>query len=363
MWYHTVVMSRNNAIDFWRIIFTYLIMLFHFNTTFPWMQEVGLVPGWYLGVEFFFLVSGYLIYARMEENEKRYGGAIGYTIHRYRTIYPEYIVTFAMTFFAIHILGKSDLSIPRHLYESIPEIILMQSIGIDRGWEWVNSVMWYLSAMIIAGFLMYLGLRYIRRFFVGYLAPAVIILFIFLLYENVRKLDVAVMLPGEYANYPLYRGIAEMFLGMYACMLTGAIQRLSLERYADVVGRLSMVAAICISSVRGKTRADFAVLALLFIGVATQFLPGTHIDIKLPGIKRDVSARLIKKWSSITMEMYLLHELFRTHIFPYFFSRDVEIGRKLFYMLLYVNAVTAAAAVMHMVFNMPKARRKDTSYS
>ena len=49
-------MSRNNAIDFWRIIFTYMIVVFHFDTTFPYVNRLGLTPGWYIAVEFFFIV-------------------------------------------------------------------------------------------------------------------------------------------------------------------------------------------------------------------------------------------------------------------------------------------------------------------
>ena len=64
-------MDKNNSIPFWRIIFTYMIVMFHFDTTFPWMRELGLVTGWYLAVEFFFLVSGYLIYAKMDDYKKR----------------------------------------------------------------------------------------------------------------------------------------------------------------------------------------------------------------------------------------------------------------------------------------------------
>ena len=34
-------MSRNNAIDFWRIVFTYMIVVFHFDTTFPYVNPAG----------------------------------------------------------------------------------------------------------------------------------------------------------------------------------------------------------------------------------------------------------------------------------------------------------------------------------
>ena len=327
-----------------------MIVMFHFDTTFPWMRELGLVTGWYLAVEFFFLVSGYLIYAKMDDYKKRYGGAIRFTLHRYRELFPKYIIAFALTFSAIHLQKKSDLSVTAHLVRSLPEVFLLQGIGIDRGWDWVNPTLWYLSVMLIAGFVMYLGLRYIRRIFVGYLAPALIIIFLFLLYQNVGTLDAAVMLPGEYANYPLFRGFTEMCLGMYACMLTGLIKGSKYARLWQTLGSLFMVAAIFTATFFGRSHLDFLVLLLLFLGVAWCFLPADNFMSKAPAVRG---------LSSITLEIYLLHEIFRTHIFPLLFSRDATLLSKLLYMVMYMAAVTLAAWLFHRAFLHRRSKPTD----
>ena len=339
-------MKKTNAIPFWRIIFTYLIILFHFDTTFPWMREAGLVSGWYLAVEFFFMVSGYLIYAKFDEYEKRLGGPLRYTIHRYGALYPLYVLSFVLTFGAIHVLGKSELGVMAHLVHSMPEIILMQGIGIDRGWDWVDPPLWYLSVMIISGFFIYVGLKYIRKFFVGYLAPAAVILFLFLLYENVGTLDAAVMLPGESVNYPLMRGFAEMCLGMYACMFTTILEKR--PRLSGVLCTVSMLIAIVLASLYGHSHADFVVLLFLFVGVSAGFVPKTGLSSDTS--KKSRGAAFIDGLSEITYEMYLFHELFRTHVFPYFFPRDVGLSVKLFYMLLYALSVTCFAWLVHRIW-------------
>ncbi len=331
-------MKNNNAIVFWRIVFTYMIVAFHFSTTFPWMTEVGVVPGWYLAVEFFFLVSGYLIYAKFDDQLKRYGSAVRFTLHRFATIWPEYIISFILTFTAIVCLGKNKLPVIPLIFDSKFEILLLQGIGLDRGWDYINPTLWYLSVMILSGFIIFFFLKYLKRFFVGYLAPALIILFLFLIVYNVGDLDVAVIQPGENVNYPLFRGLAEMCLGMYACMLTGWMKDHGDEKIWKCTGALSMVAAIIVSTYAGHSRFDLLVLALLFVGVSAAFLPGGS------------DHPFIKKWSGITLEIYLLHELFRTHIFPALFSRDNEIGQKLLIMLLYMVAVTLAAVLLHLCF-------------
>lgn len=48
-------MTRNNTIYFWRIIFTYIIALHHLRNCF------GQVTSWYVAVDFFAVVSGYLL--------------------------------------------------------------------------------------------------------------------------------------------------------------------------------------------------------------------------------------------------------------------------------------------------------------
>ena len=55
-------MEKTNSIKLWRIVFTYMILIYHFDNAFPFSVEMELAAGWYIAVEFFFIVSGYLLY-------------------------------------------------------------------------------------------------------------------------------------------------------------------------------------------------------------------------------------------------------------------------------------------------------------
>ena len=47
---------------FWKIVFTFMIAIFHFNNIYPALyQRYSINDGWYIGVEFFFLTSGVLL--------------------------------------------------------------------------------------------------------------------------------------------------------------------------------------------------------------------------------------------------------------------------------------------------------------
>lgn len=60
-----------NSIYIWRIVFTVLIMVMHFNNVYSKIYEnPHITGGWYIAVEFFFIVSGYLLMVRAEANGK-----------------------------------------------------------------------------------------------------------------------------------------------------------------------------------------------------------------------------------------------------------------------------------------------------
>lgn len=73
--------SYKSSLDFWRIVFTYLIVALHY----------GYSVGWKLGVEFFFILSGMLLAA--ECNIKKTGFK-QYVWKRIRRLYPHYIFSF-----------------------------------------------------------------------------------------------------------------------------------------------------------------------------------------------------------------------------------------------------------------------------
>ena len=331
-------MEKNNTVCFWRIVFMYMIAAYHFSTTFPWIHDVGFVQGWHLPVDFFFLVSGYIIYAKYEDYSKRYKTAIGFTLQRYTRLWPKYIVSFFITFAAIMLLNKNKLPAKELLWDSKFEILLLQGIGLDRGWDYINPTMWFLSVMLLADLFIFFGLRHFKKIFMGYLAPAVILLFMLLLYDNVGHLDVAVMMPGQSANYPLFRAIADMSLGMYGVPLTKLFLRSKNPKIWKMAGIAVMISAIILTSYFGHTRIDFLLLIMTLFAVSTAFLPA------------EKEHPFVEKWSGITLDIYFVHEVFRTHIFPYLFSRDVGLNRKLVYMVLYLIVVTVAAYIYNRIF-------------
>ena len=72
-----------------------MIMIYHFDTHFFVRSIVceGGVFGWYIAVDFFFMVSGFLLYQKAEKDGNTLN-AFGYTLGRVKKIYPAYLLAF-----------------------------------------------------------------------------------------------------------------------------------------------------------------------------------------------------------------------------------------------------------------------------
>ena len=53
-------MEKNNMLYFWRVMFTYMIAFHHL------LNIYGLGVGWYIGVDFFAILSGFLLCHHIE---------------------------------------------------------------------------------------------------------------------------------------------------------------------------------------------------------------------------------------------------------------------------------------------------------
>ena len=56
-----IKLNKYNSINFWRVVFTFAIVVFHFAKTYPAMERGHHIEvGWRIGVEFFFIVAGFI---------------------------------------------------------------------------------------------------------------------------------------------------------------------------------------------------------------------------------------------------------------------------------------------------------------
>lgn len=335
--------KKGNAIYFWRIIFTYMIVIFHFDNPFPYSAELGIRPGGYIAVEFFFIVSGYLLFEKSEQYKQRFPSAWQYTLHRYRQIYFKYLFAFVLVFCAIVQVRNLNLAETADLLlDSYWEIFALQGIGLGREWNYINPTLWYISILFIGGYIIYFFLLHYRDVFLKIIAPVFIMVAYSLLYRNVGSLDAVVRIEGIYLHYALIRGLADMCLGIYGVMINNYLQ----ENYKGkkgirILGVFLLLAVIFLALAKGHSTIDFLLAFMIMFGVAIAFLP---TDYPL------LSGKLVRCWSGLSLSIYLIHELFRSYVFPYSFTGSYRLGQKFQILVVYLLATSIGAIVFELIY-------------
>ncbi|MCR4611895.1 MAG: acyltransferase [Lachnospiraceae bacterium] len=345
--------AKTNNIYLWKILFTYMIIAFHYPMTLSFLYEKGCTWGWYIAVEFFFVVSGALLYKNMSVYSDRYKGAWQYNLHRYKNIWPKYLMAFVCVFVAIVIKeGYGFKEIYRKLLDSILEIFMLQGIGLNRDWDYINPTLWYISILIIAGYVIYWFLANHKDTFIKIIVPICLVIGYSYLYRYVGSLDAVVKTEGFYGNQALIRGFLDMCLGIYAMEFSKFLYNRFERRWWLRIIEVVLVALVVVLSLTdGHSTNDFAFLIMIFVIVAIGFIPR----------KRVAFDSFIKLWASITLNIYLIHELFRTYImdliFPNLTYGELHVVPSIVYFVL----VTLAAIVMELIWKgvLSLVRRND----
>ena len=155
--------KRNGRIDFLRFVFALIIVLHH--TRYLLGYEHTIFIGGSLGVEFFFLVSGYLMLASVEKIGERSAadGSLGtetliFLFRKVKAIGPEFLVSWAIGFFVVVLLQHKSLSGSVKMFISdFWELTLLKMSGIYL--DGLNGVIWYISAMLLCMAVLYPLLR------------------------------------------------------------------------------------------------------------------------------------------------------------------------------------------------------------
>lgn len=213
--------QRNGTIDFLKFVFAVIVIIFHGSGYFTDDASMQIFKSGRLGVEFFFLVSGYMMAVSAEKTigQKWSGGGqkvnnIGCSTYcfiknKIKRLLPEIWVAWVISFAAYHVVEKNYglFDILCDFVKAIPELLLIEQSGIM--WKSYNGVTWYISAMIFVMIILYpLILKY-RDTFYYIFAPVIFCFLLGFLFQTFGKLTK----PAVYSSIAFrgfIRGFAEI---------------------------------------------------------------------------------------------------------------------------------------------------------
>ena len=267
--------GKNRAIEFYRFAAAILILCYHFHwAAFP---DGTLFAGCYLFVEFFFILSGYLMLAYVRrhatEAERREPAkaAFRYMRERLRRLYPQHLLSWALVA-AIGLFVTKKVWPVECLTIGWQELLLVNIFGFLRG-EYINIVCWYLSALVFASYIIYYLLLRCEETFVRVIAPVLLAVCYGMIFDRAESLAVTIHFTRYAPNLGFLRALAGITVGCLAFRAEewlGA-EELPGERVLATLTEAAMFAAFGFYMLRDCGKADFLLVPLFFAFVVSVF--------------------------------------------------------------------------------------------
>lgn len=337
--------NRNTEIDLFRFVFASIILLMHFNA----IWSVGLFPYGDIGVEFFFIVSGYFMTSSaMRLNSDEIGkDTIRYIFNRAKKIFPYYAVGAIIQVFLRYIFvdGYSLKQLISLLSRMLFEISFI-FIGVGKHSNFYVTGNWYLSAMILASLILYPVILKNKNDALFIYLPVLSLLIIgaiesqFGFYVMLWDMNMWIFKSG------LLRGIAEMSLGGISYGLVEYIKKIELTGLQKVsvtaIKYLSYVLVIVYAL--GLTSRDFDIYAVFYSFIAvTLTLAG---DIGLVSIR---SNRICYFLGKLSLPLYTVHGAICWIMYD-MFGKNISRIHVLFGIIIcYISAFTVMVVLENMV--------------
>lgn len=312
--------QKKNSIEAFRFLFMLMVCVWHY-------KSVAYMAHGYMAVEFFFILSGLLMYFSVSKPNAL--GVFDYTLRKMKRFAPDCLFLMAFVYLRHMIVpalfGRRSFDFSWTL-QALPESLFLQNTGIYLGG--VNFPMWYVSVLLYGGAIVYSLLRYNQHLALSVIFPIVILFgytFIFNM-DDRGRIDGFDLYGCMYV--PMLRGICDISLGVvlgYVLTTRQTIVKRIRPWVIDVLSLLALVLFLIFAFMPSKDSYD----RYLLIVIPVVLLACWQKDSLLNRVfKSNVWARL----GGISFQMLVYHGyiiipfyLFLIKLIPMQFAKGLDV--------------------------------------
>lgn len=281
-------MKRCYAVDFWKFLFSIVIVLFH-GRILGGDYEAGnfvLFPHGNIAVEFFFVVSGFLMaYSEFaKRNRMKEVGTISasckFIVKKYKGLLLPVFASWILTFCTMQIVdGYSKKEVIKNLGSGIFEGLLLNNTGLV-GYKCMTHI-WYISAMLIAMIFLYPFLYKYKDKFLKYIAPVIGLIFLGYICATYGSLgDTHEWIGITYRSN--IRAVGEIALGCFIFCLWRKVATIHFTRIGSLILSIieitGYICSIGFMQVGSDSPIDFTIVFIFAICILITFSGKSSID-------------------------------------------------------------------------------------
>lgn len=322
-------MVQNNMMYFWRVIFTYVIALHHL------LASYSIKVGWYIGVDFFAILAGYLLCQHIEKHPEE--NVLTYAKSRFMHFIPivfaSALVRWGVDSFYKPISFWENVG---QIFSSIPEYLLLNAYSIC---PYLNSIDWFIQVLVIPSILLMYFVKKNKSFMGQIFAPLVAWLIFSVLFHQFKHaqgyIDHSI---DGFTNWPLLRVFAGLCLGVF-CYTVSQEYHINAKFKGFLLSTLGFSAVVLLSYFYGETRADFLYILMMGFCMILGFASTAN---------KIFNNKFIQQLSKLSLFIYLNHYTFRIIIRRWFDTLNVGV------ILLYLISITVFSWLMFVLFEQGK---------
>ena len=292
--------KQNYFIEFLRFIFSLIIMFYH-SWSFAPINGATLFRHGYLAVNFYFILTGYLMMNSLYKNKKSTFDFMKNKIQRLAPgIILSFFICYAFTF------GSSGLNLATLFSNDVlADLLQLNVVGIGGV---INSAWWYLSAMLFVLFLLYPLAKKYKDKYTKVIAPLLIILTLAI----VDQYDISMTWHSKSSfifTDGFYKAIIYIALGNISYEIAQYFKKFKLDKLKTILITISeiLIYGILIFNMHIKYIDTMWFAVLFTIGVSITF---SNLSLT----SKVFNNNIWKKLGNFGFYLYLTHSAIRTYM-------------------------------------------------